>query len=275
MTLSSCATKESRYNSGKEAMSSNNWDEAIECFSGNDYENSEELLSEAVKEKGMNEKSDSAFLKDMGVSLMKRYEKSEQKSTFDKTYPFIELTQIGKYKNADFYDPELKKLAGDYINGVELEIESFEKDVNYDQLKYYEGHAKRFKTLKALTDNYGFLKNNVDYMVNYYNMAEKEEKRYSAYKAVLEDLEKQFNKNPTAKNIENTLYYAIKIKNNTKYTYDMEVSYIFYDINECIVGTDTVNYYNIIAGRSYDLNVDFPVNANTYDIYYYSVDFDF
>lgn len=263
LILSGCSNQEDTYNLGKEAMNNGDWDKAIECFTDIEYEDSKELLAQCTKEKGMNEKSDYAFLDAIGKSIMKRYETSLITDDYDKCTS-IELEIISKFKDADFYDSNLQKLAIDYINAVELERQSLTEPEGQQQLKYYEGHSKRFEIMKTLTDNYGLLEDNVDYKTNYYNKADTETKRYSAYKLVEEDLHKQLGDDVEADFIDD-LTFRIKIKNNTEYNYDMMMHFIFYDENETIVDTNEIYYEDIVAGKSYNLDFYFPENADHFD----------
>ena len=265
LILSGCSNQEDKYNSGKEAMNNGDWDKAIECFTDIEYKDSKELLAQCTKEKGMNEKSDYAFLDAMSKSIMKRYEVSEKTDDIEKCTA-IELELIGKFKDAEFYDSELQKLAIDYINAVELEKQSITESNGNKQLKYYEGHSKRFQIMQTLTDNYGLLADNVDYKTNYYNNANKESERYSAYKLVEEDLHKQLGDDLECDYVDDVTY-RIKIKNNTEYDYDMMMHFIFYDADGTIVDTNEIYYEDIVAGKKYNLDFYFPVNAERFDYY--------
>lgn len=260
--LSSCSSAESKYNNGVEAMNNGEWDNAIEYFSDVDYNNSKELLEKCITEKGMHENSDYLFLETMAESLMKRYEDSKNIDDAE-ILAETELEMISEFKDKPFYDKELKELALVYIEGVENEKNSFSAENGRKQLKYYEGHAKRFEVLKKLTDNYDFLKDNSDYKANYYNKAETEMEYLTAFKEIESDLDKQ----------QFDAYYVdditcrIEIQNNTKYNYNMMVHFTFYDSKGAVAGTFENYYEDIISGKKYNLDFYPQTNFSTFDYY--------
>lgn len=264
-TVDSVSDEISQYNKGVKSMKNNDWDDAIKYFSDIQYKDSSVLLEKCKKEKGMHENSDYDFLETMSKSIMKRYEASEENDDREKCIE-IELEMIGDFKNKTFYDLELKQLADDYIDGVEIEKKSLTETDGNKQLKYYEGHAKRFKTLKKLTDNYGLLNDNIDYKTNYYNQADKEIEYYTAYKEIEADLKEQFGENVLCDYVDDVTS-RIRIKNNTKYDYDMTIHFVFYDGDDTIVETNEVYYEDIKAGKKYNLDFYFPINAESFDYY--------
>lgn len=262
--FSACQSSESKYSAGLEAMNNENWDMAIEYFTDLNYEDSEDLLEKCKTEKGMHEKSDYDFLNTMSESIMKRYEKAENGGTVEDCVD-LEIEMLGKFKNAEFFDKDLQALALSYIEGLEIEKESITLDQGFQQLRKQEGTAKRFATLKSLTDNYGLLEDNVDYRTNYYNKAEIEFSNYNALKAIEEDISKQFEGLVS----EYVDYYTerIVLKNNTEYDYDMYMHFTFYDKNGTIIDTYEAFYENIKNGKKYNLDFYWPENAETFDWY--------
>lgn len=256
---------ESEYKQGVEAMDNGEWDIAIQCFSDIEYKDSEELLEICKKEKGMHENADYAFLEAIGESVMERYEVAEETNNTEKCIE-IELEILGGFKDKTFYDNDLKKLAISYIDGVELEKQSLSEEDGHVQLKYHEGHAKRFEALKLLTDNYGLLNDNIDYKTTYYNQADKEIEYYYALKEVEADLQNQYGDNVNISYV-NEVTSRIQIKNNTKYDYDMIMHFIFYDINGTIIDTNDYYYKDIKAGKNYNLDFYFPPDTESFDFY--------
>lgn len=263
--LSGCSKQESIYNAGKEAMRNGDWEKAIECFSDTDFSDSKDLLAQCTKEQGMHEKADYDFLAAISEGIMKRKEASEKTDDIE-VCTSIELELIGKFKDAEFYDSELQSLAEDYINAVELEKQALKESDGNKQLKYYQGHSKRFEIMKTLTDNYGMLADNVDYKANYYNKADKEAETYSAYQLVEKDLQEQLVENPKFEMIDE-LTARITIQNHTEYDYDMRMHFIFYDAKDTVIFTNDYYYENIVAGKKYNLDFDYPDNAAGFDFY--------
>lgn len=256
--------KQISYDNGILAMNNEEWDKAIECFTGLQYNDSEDLLSQCVKEKGMHENADYSFLETMSEALMKRYEISKETDDAEMCVG-VELEMLGDFKDQTFYDEKLKKIATQYIDGVELEKESFGKSNGRKQLTYYEGRAKRFEMLKLLTDNYGFLSDNVDYKVAYYNVADEEIEYYKALKEIETDLDEQFKDEI---NVESDgLNAQFQIKNNTEYNYDILIHFTFYGADGSVVGTDERYYEDVFAGKNYNIDFCFPSDADSFDYY--------
>lgn len=113
--------------------------------------------------------SDAVFIKDLEKSVTLRWkleDENDEMNTltdeeyYDKLEELIDAEKgiLLKYKESDFKDPKLKKLANDYINGVEKQGES----MNYyfaNQQKFTEswthGGNIRSVSLTKLVDEYG------------------------------------------------------------------------------------------------------------------------
>lgn len=259
--FSACQTTQGRYDSAIESMKQEQWDEAIECLTDLNYQDSEALL----KECNMHKCSDYEFLDVMSESLMNRYEKAEKTNDLE-TCIEIELTSLLKFKNADFYDKELQSLALSYIEGVEIEKQSLTEKDGSKQLKKEEGYVKRLNALKQLTDKYGFLSDNVEYRASYYNVVDKANENYKALKVIEEDISKQLNNGLEADYVDDYTS-CIKLKNNTEYNYDLTMYFVFYDKNGTIIDSTTEYYENIKAGKNVNLDFYCPENAESFDWY--------
>lgn len=210
--------------------------------------------------------SDYDFLDAMSVSLMKRYDKAEKTDDLEKCIE-IEIASLNEFKNADFYDENLKKLALAYIEGVETEKESLTQEDGEKQIKKQEGYVKRLNALKSLTDEYGLLKDNVDYIATYYNNVEKENEKFIAFKEIENDLEKQFVDKEITSDYVNDYTQRLVLKNNTQYDYDLIMYFTFYDKKGTIVDTTSEYYDNVEAGKKVNLDFYFPENASTFKFY--------
>lgn len=259
--FSACQTTQNKYDRAVKYMEQSDWDSAIEYLTDLNYENSKELL----KECNMHKCADYDFLNDMSISLMKRYDKAEKTNDLENCIE-IELVSIQKYKESEFFDKELQRIALSYIEGVETEKESLTENDSEKQLKKEEGYVKRLNALKELTDKYNFLSDNIEYRAAYYNKVDEANENYTALKAIEEDIGKQFKDGLVADYVDE--YTArIKLKNNTKYAYDLTIYFTFYNEKGTIVETTTEYYDNVKAGKSVNLDFYFPEEAETFDWY--------
>ncbi len=259
------ASDKTKYNLGVEAMNSSNWDNAIELFTDLDYADSNELLEKCVKEKGMNENADYKFLESISTSILKRYAKSKDDDGLESCVDY-ELQMLEKYRYELFYDNRLKELSTHYLEGLDMEKESITLPKGEQQLKKYEGTSIRFNTLKSLTDEYGLLKNNNEYMSEYYAKAEQQEKEYEMLKTIETDLHKQLGDDLEVVYVDETTY-RISFHNHTDYTFNMLMGFTFYDENGTIIDTTEEYYKNIKGNTKYNLDFYFPLNAERFDYY--------
>ncbi|WP_101773844.1 hypothetical protein [Peptostreptococcus faecalis] len=82
----------------------------------------------------------------------------------------VELSQVKEYSNANFKDDNLKKIANEYIESLELQKKSLaEEDQSKADELYNEGSNKRAKAIIELVDKY---KMNIPQ--NYYDGFKKE-----------------------------------------------------------------------------------------------------
>ncbi|MDE6111765.1 MAG: hypothetical protein K2F65_07610 [Eubacterium sp.] len=263
--LCACSSKANKYDDALIAMNNEEWDIAISLLTGLEYEDSQELLEGCIKEKGMHEKADYEFLEAIGESVMKRYQKSENGDSIESCIN-IELEILSKFKEAEFYDEELRILALEYISGVELQKKSLSESNGGQQLPKEEGYVKRLNALKKLTDNYGLLEDNVDYKATYYNKVDDANKEYEALKAIENDLSLFFDKLESSDWIDETTQ-RIVIKNNTKYDYDMKIFFTYYDKNGVILDTWTGYYENIKSKTKYNIDFYYPLYAVQWNYY--------
>lgn len=259
--FSSCQSAEKKYNDGVEAMNAKNWDEAISCFSDLKYEDSENLLATCKKEKGMNEKADYRFINDLSKAVMKRHDLSMQNKDIEICIDY-ELNALSKYKDEDFYDKDLKALAVKYINGVQLQKDALSEVEGGQQIKHYQGFAERLTALKSITDKYGLLKDNEDYIATYYNYADKAVEKYEAIKAIEKDLDQ-------LKNVDsdyvNDFTQRFVLKNHTKYSYDLSMSFTFYNSQKIAIDQYSTIYENIEPNQTRYLDFYWPSDAVSFN----------
>lgn len=268
ISISGCSNPSKTYEQAKTAMSEEKWDEAIGLFDTiSDYEDSKKLSQDCKIEKEKHEKADYDFLDTMTEAVMTRYKKSQNDESLEICISY-DLTTLSKYKEAEFYDKELQKLALEYISGVELQKESLTTELGQRQMKNYEGKVKRFNALKSLTDNYGLLKDNVDYQVNYYNEADKLSQEYEAFKEIEATLQDIF---ATAEPVDYSTA-RVTYNNTTNHNFDMFIYFTFKNEAGEIL-TSTEEYYKIHAQSTNKL--DFYVPEDTFSWDYYTEEYIF
>lgn len=258
--LVGCSNPKKTYEEATEAMNAEQWNQAIELFGSiPDYEDSEQLIAKCQEEKGKREKADYEFLDTMAEVIMSRYEKSQQGESIE-TCVSYDLAALNKYKDAEFYDPELKELALQYIEGDELQLEALSEKVGSQQYKNYEGIARRYTALKAMTDNYGLLKDNIDYQVNYYNEVDDVVSDRDAYIEVSESLT----------DLLSTAVYVdqytgrVTYQNTTDYDFELYLYFTFYNANGSVIET-TTEYYLIYGQTTNQLDFYIPEGTSTVD----------
>lgn len=258
--LVGCSNPKNIYEEATKAMNAEQWDQAIELFSSiSDYEDSEQLIAKCQEEKGKHEKADYEFLDTMAEVIMSRYEKSQQGESIE-TCVSYDLAALNKYKDAEFYDQELKELALQYIEGDELQLEALSEKVGHQQYKNYEGIVRRYTALKEMTDNYGLLKDNIDYQVNYYDEVDDVVSERDAYIEISE----------TNKDLLSTIEYVdqytnrVTYQNITDHDFELYLYFTFYNTSGSVIET-TVEYYLIYGQTTNQLDFYVPEGACTVD----------
>lgn len=260
--ISGCSNPSKTYEQAKSAMNEEKWEEAIELFNTiPDYEDSTKLSQNCEIEKEKHEKADYDFLDTMSEAIMTRYEKSQNGETLETCISY-DLTTLDKYKEAEFYDEQLQKLALQYIEGVELQKASLTEEPGQRQMRDYEGKVKRFNALKLLTDNYGLLKDNIDYQVNYYNEADKIEQEYEAFKEIEATLQDIF---VTAEAIDYSTA-RVSYNNTTNHNFNLYIHFTFKNKAGDVL-TSTDEYYEIKAQSTNKLDFYIPEGTFSWDYY--------
>jgi len=239
------------YYLGIEAFNKGMWEEAISYLSDLDYSDSQSFLEKSLREKGMNENADYAFLKDIEKSITNRLNDSQSGVLDYETLVDEELAIVEKYKSETFYDLELKKIATNYIEGLRTQKNSFNEDFLYEQdYKWKLGYVERAKSLKELYEKYSFLSDDTKFIANYINNLEDDENELKALKAIEDDLDSQ--------SIEfeyNNGYLNAVINNSTDYKYSTEFVFRFLDSNSTLLETRYAYAESVKPNSSYQILV--------------------
>ena len=257
-----------RYEKANELFSQGEYQEAFELYQKlGDYEDSVEKAKECEREIGMRTHADYEFLEKLEQSILERLETTSTENFDRSAVVNTELTYIEKFKNEEFYDSKLKKIAKKYIKGLNIQKESLTKEYEYEyQIEWQRGVVYRFEALKDAYENYGFLKDNEKFIGTYISRYEDQKKLLDAYDAIEADIDSQVNSDDFMWYVNgNTM--TCTIKNNTKYTYSTVFEYYFYDKNDTLFESGEAYIENIKPNSSYDVNVYI---SNVGRLYYHS-----
>lgn len=272
----SSKASECRYQLGIEAITSEDWELAIEYLSNLDYEDSADLLELATREKGMSENADNDFLSALEVSVLDRINSVSNENYDNKTVVNTELVYVEEYKDATFFDENLKTLAIKYIDGLNMQKDALGND-NFSevQIEWQKGIVARYEVLRDLYEQYDFLSDNTDFIAIYVSACEDQQNLLRAYEALDDDIASQMNSDSFQWYISgNEVYWTLK--NNTNYTYSTTFNITLYDANNVVFDEATDFIENIPAGSSYTVSfyVSDPGRIGSFDWnnYYDAID---
>ncbi len=263
----SSKASECRYQLGIEAITSEDWELAIEYLSNLDYEDSADLLELATREKGMSENADNDFLSALEVSVLDRINSVSNENYDNKTVVNTELVYVEEYKDATFFDENLKTLAIKYIDGLNMQKDALGND-NFSevQIEWQKGIVARYEVLRDLYEQYDFLSDNTDFIAIYVSACEDQQNLLRAYEALDDDIASQMNSDSFQWYISgNEVYWTLK--NNTNYTYSTTFNITLYDANNVVFDEATDFIENIPAGSSYTVSfyVSDPGRIGSFD----------
>lgn len=252
------------YELGVQAMEESDWNTAISYFKNNSYENSQELLSECKKEKGMHEKSDYDFLNDVAVSVKERFSRPDGTAYSDLVNG--ELAHLDKYRNAEFYDDRLKELADMYLKGLD-EQKSVAGQVLYadEQIMWQTGRVDRLTALNSLYEEYNLLQDDEEFVAAYILSFDEDRKLLDAYNDIENDLMSQVGEN--SENLKASFDgtdVTLEFTNNTPHEYSIGADFTFYDSNGTVNSQNSITTPIIKPGSTYNLTVYVP----SYDTFY-------
>lgn len=263
----SSKASECRYQLGIEAITSEDWELAIEYLSDLDYEDSADLLELATREKGMSENADNDFLSALEASVLDRINSVSNENYDNKTVVNTELVYVEEYKDATFFDENLKALAVKYIDGLNMQKDALgNENFSEVQIEWQKGIVARYEVLRDLYEQYDFLSDNTDFIAIYVSACEDQQNLLRAYEALDDDIASQMNSDSFQWYISgNEVYWTLK--NNTNYTYSTTFNITLYDANNVVFDEATDFIENIPAGSSYTVSfyVSDPGRIGSFD----------
>lgn len=259
-----------KYQIGKAAYENGDWEKAVEYLTGLDYTDSETMLAEATRAMEMGDKADNAFLEDMQKSVSYRMNAVNSGSADLSTVVNTELSYVEQYKNAEFYDSNLKKIAANYIDGLLLQKSAESKSTMHEYyLAWYEGVEKRYGAITELYNDYGFMNDNSGVKTNFVDVYPRMIHYVDALNAIDSDIQTQiyaadsiWQGNWARGTLEATFV------NHTKYAYDIYFDIDFIDDNGNTYASDTAFYNFAQPGETFTVSVEVPDKNRLADIYF-------
>ena len=217
---------------------------------------------------------DNEFLAAIETAVLERMDNSATTNQARRVAIDAELYQITPFADKEFLDTELKKLANQYIEGLELQREASEAEFDYeDRITWYEGIVTCYEVLNTLHQNYDFLSDNSKFIANYVLQLNEMQALLTAYRTVNEDLSQQC-AGELINDFDGT-NMSLTFSNNTKYEFSTIWKITYFDKNGDAVGTASAEVENIGAGQNYTVYfyVPFPDKTDRweFDMYFTSV----
>lgn len=260
-----------KYEKANELFENGEYQAALEIYNKLDgYEDSSEKIAICEKEIGMSTHADYDFLKKLEQSILERMETTSSEN-FDRTSIVnTELSHLESFKDKEFYDAELKKIAEKYIKGLETQKESLSKEYEYEyQIEWQRGIVYRYEALKEAYDKYGFLKDNNKFVGTYISRYEDEKNLLEAYDAIEEDIGTQTKSEDFSWYYDDYEFYCT-IKNNTDYTYSTVFEIFFYDEDNVQFDSGTAYIENIKPNSSYKVSFYLSNPNNLHEFTWYN-----
>lgn len=126
-SFTACSSQE--FKKANQLFEEGNYKEALELYQDlGEYGDAQEKAKTCERIIGMDEKADNEFLAKIEESILGR-----MKTSNDKDYATLvntELTLLAGFKEKEFYDSELKRLAEKYIEGLNIQKDALKKQRN-------------------------------------------------------------------------------------------------------------------------------------------------
>lgn len=176
---------------------------------------------------------DFAFLDTMQQSIESRMENSDSADL--EALVNTELAYLQEFETAELTDSRLSEIRDLYFQGLSEQKASFEELYQYnEQIIWQTGRVHRFEALKMLHDEYGFMKDNPEFVGQFVSGYDREKALLDAYNAIEADIH--------AQNEAGTIGYdwddnamIMRFQNNTPYAYTTTFEFNFKDEGGSIV----------------------------------------
>lgn len=217
---------------------------------------------------------DDEFLAAIESAVLERMDNSATTNQARRIAIDAELYQITPFANREFLDTELKKLATQYIEGLELQREASKAEFDYEEpITWYEGIVTCYEVLNTLHKNYDFLSDNSKFIATYVLQLNEMQALLTAYNAVNDDLSQQLTDGMLADYDGTNM--SLTFSNNTEYEYSTIWKITYFDKNGNAVGTASAEVENISARQNYTVYLYVPFRDKTeyweLDAYFTSV----
>lgn len=249
---SSERAKECKYQLAKAAFSDNEWSLAIEYLTDLNYADSEKMIT------------DCNFILDLQRSILNRMEQNKYNTDYT-TLTNTELSYLGKYIEAEFSSPAIKKFADEYIGGLQTQKKALSLKYSEHQIEWQRGITQRYHVLNELLNNYNFLSDNMDFVATYSTYDQQ-----LAYLEALEEIDKDILSQLDDIHFSTVSAYQFgaNYTNNTSHCFDLLFYFTLKDYNEVRVG-ETQGYFTDIQPHSQNkLTFYSPCSWNLCDFFW-------
>lgn len=256
LVLGACSSKTDQVN---KLYENGQYQEAVDLLETMDRdEEAEAIYIECNKHL----KADYDFLDALEQSLSDRCSKEEDNSDNADILPLVntELANLEKFKDAEFYDAELKELCDKYLEGLELQKEGCNEKTAADQFAKIEGgRIMREEVVADLYEKYGFCADNPDIIAACVTSLPEHKKTYNAFLEIESDIGQQVTGNTYTVEGVSDNEADVTFMNNTKYSFDGSLECFFLDANNNVV----YNYVAYVSGVKPHESYTYRINSGT------------
>ena len=213
------------YKDSKEMVKECNYLQAVSYYDNSQYDVAVGSFDQLEDYKDSAEyATDCHFLEDIAESVLNRREQNAKNTDYT-TLTNTELAYLDKYRTAVFHDSGLQKLAKDYLDGLDDQKAALKLSYSEYQIAWESGRVERCKVLKDLSEKYGLLQDDKEFIATYVTKYSEDVEQLKALKAIDKDLDKQLNGATFSKG---SYYCSAPYTNNTSYTFDILIYITYY-----------------------------------------------
>ena len=228
------------------------------------------ILSGCVNEAKQREE---AFKSSIEKSILNRMENSESNDKLKLVN--TELAYLEEYREETFSDEKLNDIKNRYLEGLDKQKAAIDAIAKCDQqVAWQEGYVYRCEALKTLYDNYGFLKDNPEFIGTYVSSYDKEKALLDAYNNIESDISSQ--DTPLDWKCDDGHNIYVVMKNNTDHQFSSVWEFSFKDAGGAIAETTTISTENVKPHSTYTVktyisNIENADGGFDWSNYYYDV----
>lgn len=183
-----------------------------------------------------------------------------------------ELLRLQKYYNADFKDWRLKRMAQQYIDGIQLQKQSFDETYYDATLLWLRGMVERYEALNSIYQQYDAFTDIDGFADSYIYSLDMQKEQLSAIKSINSDLHAQLRGENTATSKQYSM--SMDYTNNTNYDFSVQFYITFVDKNDKKIESTTTYFENIRTDSTYTFETYFPYDKLGNGRFNYTIQWD-